>query len=213
MGLAACATSGPPGRESAPISRESAPAAASREFAEFPALYLCPTRMTNPPPADDSGRIAGYAPFAPVRGVNVALAPVDGCVSSGYGERPGGPQAFHNGVDFATGRVSRPIYAAADGTVAEARTRTGYGSQILLDHGDGVQTRYAHLSSYAGGLREGGRVRRGQLIGMTGSTGNSTAIHLHYELLVDRRSVDPFALLTGESRIASRKAGGTSGMQ
>jgi murein DD-endopeptidase MepM/ murein hydrolase activator NlpD len=136
-----------------------------------------------------------FAAFAPVRGIFVALAPVDGCLSSGYGARPGGRGAFHNGVDFATGRVPRPIYAAADGVVAEAQTRTGYGSQIVIDHGNGVETRYAHLSSYADGVKPGARVRRGEAIGMTGSTGVANGIHLHYEILVDRRTIDPLAIL------------------
>ena len=72
---------------------------------------------------------------------------------------------------------------------------TGYGSQILLKHGDGVETRYAHLSSYAPSVSEGARVRQGEFIGMTGMTGHASGIHLHYEVLVDGRSVDPLAIL------------------
>jgi murein DD-endopeptidase MepM/ murein hydrolase activator NlpD len=97
--------------------------------------------------------------------------------------------AMHAGIDLA-GPVGTPIYATADGTVAQAGWHTGgYGNLIRLDHGRGIETRYAHLQSMS--VRPGERVRRGQLIGRMGSTGRSTGSHLHYEVRIDGRAVNP----------------------
>ncbi|GAB4519547.1 MAG: hypothetical protein Kow00133_05300 [Amphiplicatus sp.] len=162
---------------------------------DFPqSLRLCPGGgIANAPPAHGDGRVRDFAPMIVARGVVLARAPVDGCLSSGYGPRRGGAGAFHKGVDLYTGRP-RPVPAAGDGTVAEAGKQRGFGNTILIRHRNGVETRYAHLSSFAPGMRRGARVRAGDVIGQTGRTGNATAVHLHYEVLLDGRPHDPLAL-------------------
>lgn len=154
-------------------------------------LHLCPTNVTNAPPADHRGAVRGYTQTVAVKGVAIARAPVAGCVSSGFGPRVnGGVGKFHNGIDIYT-RTPAPIYAAAGGVVETAAPMNGYGQMILVNHGRGVKTRYAHLSSYAPGIRVGARVDAGEALGLTGSTGNATAIHLHYEIIVDGVAMNP----------------------
>nr|WP_314442747.1 M23 family metallopeptidase [uncultured Sphingomonas sp.] len=101
--------------------------------------------------------------------------------------------AMHAGIDLA-GPVGTPIYATADGTVTEAAYNNGgYGNLIKLDHGRGIETRYGHLASYT--VRAGERVKRGQMIGRMGSTGRSTGSHLHYEVRIDGRAVNPIPFM------------------
>lgn len=101
--------------------------------------------------------------------------------------------AMHAGIDLA-GPVGTPIYATADGTVTESGWNAGgYGNLIKLDHGRGIETRYGHLSSMA--VRAGERVKRGQMIGRMGSTGRSTGSHLHYEVRIDGRAVNPIPFM------------------
>ncbi|MCI5718679.1 MAG: M23 family metallopeptidase [Alistipes sp.] len=98
---------------------------------------------------------------------------------------------FHSGVDL-PGHVGDPVYATGDGVVIEterSRSRAGYGTQILLDHGFGYRTRYAHLNKLL--VERGDSVKRGQIIGELGNTGASTAPHLHYEVLYMRSFVNP----------------------
>lgn len=154
---------------------------------------LCAGKVSNAPKTDSHGRVAGFSPLADVRGVTLARAPVDACISSGFGPRNGGAGSFHNGVDLYTGSPS-PVAAAGDGVVQSAGKLSGYGSTILIRHENGVETRYAHLSSFASGVRKGARVRRGEIIGRTGRTGNATAVHLHFEVLVDGRAVNPLTV-------------------
>ena len=102
---------------------------------------------------------------------------------------------FHSGVDL-PGHIGDPVYATGDGVVKETertRSRAGYGTQILLDHGFGYQTRYAHLSKIL--VERGDSVKRGQIIGEVGNTGASTAPHLHYEVLYDGVHMDPMAFI------------------
>jgi murein DD-endopeptidase MepM/ murein hydrolase activator NlpD len=154
-------------------------------------LHLCPTNVTNAPSADRNGAISGFTQTLVVSGIAVARAPVAGCVSSGFGPRvTGGVVKFHNGIDLYT-RTPQPIYAAADGVVEVAKSSNGYGQMILIRHGRGVKTRYAHLSSYSPHIRVGARIRAGEAIGLTGSTGNATAVHLHYEIIVDGVAMNP----------------------
>ncbi|MCA8896497.1 MAG: M23 family metallopeptidase [Parvularculaceae bacterium] len=154
---------------------------------------LCAGKVSNAPKTDSHGRVAGFSPLADVRGVTLARAPVDACISSGFGPRNGGAGSFHDGVDLYTGSPS-PVAAAGDGVVQSAGKLSGYGSTILIRHKNGVETRYAHLSSFASGVRKGARVRRGEIIGRTGRTGNATAVHLHFEVLVDGRAVNPLTV-------------------
>ncbi len=128
-----------------------------------------------------------------MRGILLWRAPVNACVSSGFGPRNGGAGSFHHGVDLYTGRPS-PVFAGGDGVIAAVKTLRGYGKTVFVDHGRGVETRYAHLSAYAPGVRRGARVRRGDLLGRTGDTGNATAVHLHYEILLDGQRHNPLTV-------------------
>jgi len=97
--------------------------------------------------------------------------------------------AMHPGIDL-SGPYGTPIYATADGTVLRAGWNSGgYGNLVELDHGRGINTRYGHLSAIL--IRPGDRITRGQLIGRMGSTGRSTGNHLHYEVRIDGRPVNP----------------------
>ncbi|MBK1736026.1 hypothetical protein CKO15_12210 [Halorhodospira abdelmalekii] len=106
----------------------------------------------------------------------------------------------HLGVDLAAPAGS-PVRAAGDGRVIERTRNGGYGRVITIDHGSGYRTRYAHLNGYASGLREGDRVKRGQLIGYVGASGTATGPHLHYEVIVNGQHRDPLKvnLPRGES--------------
>ena len=134
--------------------------------------------------------------------------------TSGYGLRsdpfPGGA-AMHAGIDLA-GPSGTPIYATADGTVTTAGWNSGgYGNLIKLDHGRGIETRYGHLSSIA--IRAGQQVKRGQLIGRMGSTGRSTGSHLHYEVRVDGKAVNPIPFMRStDYLLAMQKSAGSHSM-
>ncbi|MHA6720955.1 M23 family metallopeptidase [Sphingomonas sp. RS6] len=121
-----------------------------------------------------------------------------------------GTAAMHAGVDI-PGAVGTPIYATADGIVSNAGRRGGYGNMIAINHGHGVETRYGHLSKIL--VADNARVHRGQLIGLMGSTGRSTGSHLHYEVRLDGRAVNPIPFLqTGEYVAqASSNGGGVGG--
>jgi murein DD-endopeptidase MepM/ murein hydrolase activator NlpD len=96
---------------------------------------------------------------------------------------------FHEGVDFSA-PIGTEIYATGDGVVISAeRSKGGYGNQIIIDHGFGYKTMYAHLQAFK--VRTGEQVKRGQVIGAIGSTGKSTSPHLHYEVWKSNRSVNP----------------------
>lgn len=96
---------------------------------------------------------------------------------------------MHTGIDFAAS-IGTPIYATADGTVAEVSVKfSGYGKMVEIDHGFGYRTRYAHMHAFS--VRRGQNVKRGDLIGYVGNTGLSTASHLHYEVLIKGDQVDP----------------------
>ena len=116
--------------------------------------------------------------------------------TSGYGVRSdpfGRGRAMHAGIDL-SGPSGTPIYATADGIVSEAAWNSGgYGNLVKVDHGRGIETRYGHLSKMT--VRAGERVTRGQLIGRMGSTGRSTGSHLHYEVRIDGRAVNPIPFM------------------
>ncbi len=113
-------------------------------------------------------------------------------VASGFGHRIDPiykTRKFHYGMDF-SGTTGIEIYATGDATVVRVRkSRRGYGNQITLDHGYGYQTSYSHLHKIM--VRKGQKVKRGEAIGLMGSTGKSTAPHLHYEVVKDGRKVNP----------------------
>ncbi|WP_411820167.1 M23 family metallopeptidase [Hyphococcus formosus] len=156
-----------------------------------PKLALCSgTSISNAPPIDGRRNIIGYDPVTDIRGVLIYRAPVSSCVSSGFGPRRGGAGSFHHGVDLYT-RAPSAVYAGADGRVESVGSLRGYGKTIVITHASGIKTRYAHLSEYVRGLRRGDRVKRGAVIGRTGNTGNATAVHLHYEIIIDGKTHNP----------------------
>ena len=115
--------------------------------------------------------------------------------TSGFGPRRApmrGASRNHKGIDFA-GPIGTPIYATADGLIGRAKWVRGYGKFIEIEHGNELQTRYAHLSAM--NVRYGQRVKKGDVIGYMGSTGNSTGSHLHYEVRIAGRAVNPLAFL------------------
>jgi murein DD-endopeptidase MepM/ murein hydrolase activator NlpD len=119
------------------------------------------------------------------------LAPVVGVLTAGYGLRSDpftGRQEFHMGIDISSPKGGR-IVAPASGTVVRVRWESGYGRVVEIAHGFGVRTLYAHLE--APRVVEGQRVRRGDLVGLVGSTGRSTGPHLHYEVQVGGKPVNP----------------------
>jgi murein DD-endopeptidase MepM/ murein hydrolase activator NlpD len=112
--------------------------------------------------------------------------------------------AMHAGIDLA-GPVGTPIYATADGTVQEAGFNSGgYGNLVKVDHGRGIETRYGHLSAFS--VRPGERVKRGQIIGRMGSTGRSTGSHLHYEVRIDGRAVNPIPFMRSTDYLVAIKS-------
>ncbi|MEO1198456.1 MAG: M23 family metallopeptidase [Pseudomonadota bacterium] len=126
-----------------------------------------------------------------------------GVFRSGFGMRRHpilGYRRMHNGADWAA-RSGTPIMAAGDGVVTHADWKSGYGRHIVIRHANGYQTTYSHMSGYASGVREGVRVRLGQVIGYVGSSGLSTGAHLHYEVLVNGRFVDPMRIRLPRGRV------------
>ena len=116
-------------------------------------------------------------------------------------------RAMHAGIDLA-GPVGTPIHATADGTVARSGWNSGgYGNLVELDHGRGITTRYGHLSKIS--AEPGSRVTRGQVIGYMGSTGRSTGSHLHYEVRIDGRAVNPIPFMKSTDYVLAmqRRAG------
>ena len=125
-----------------------------------------------------------------------SIWPIAGWLSSSFGNRRDpftGGRDFHPGLDIAADQ-GEGVIAPADGEVVAASYSGNYGNLVVIDHGFGITTRYAHLSRYA--VRPGQSVRRGQTIGYVGSTGRSTSPHLHYEVLVNGQLTNPLRLLT-----------------
>jgi len=160
---------------------ESAAAVSSDGDPQFRALFASYKRVGG----DVQGTVS-VPSFRPVRAASF---------TSGFGVRSDpfrGSAAMHAGIDLA-GPLGTPIYAAADGIVGRAQWANGYGNLVELEHGRGIQTRYGHLSQIL--VRDGQRVRRGELIARMGSTGRSTGSHLHYEVRLDGRAVNPIPFL------------------
>jgi murein DD-endopeptidase MepM/ murein hydrolase activator NlpD len=112
---------------------------------------------------------------------------------SGFGGRRHpilGYVKMHTGVDWATA-YGTPIFASGNGVIEKAGLEGGYGKYIRIQHNNGYETAYGHMSAFAKGIEPGKRVRQGQVIGFVGSTGQSTGPHVHYEILVNGRFVDP----------------------
>ena len=144
-------------------------------------------RMTNPliPGLDDQA-------FLPT------LWPVTGPITSSFGERenPFGSSSdegeFHPGIDI-SGPLGTPIHATADGVVVSAEVVNGYGREVKIDHGHGLETLYGHMSGFA--VTAGQSVSRGQIIGYIGHTGRTTGNHVHYEVRIHNTPVNPHKYL------------------
>ena len=122
--------------------------------------------------------------------------PSDGRVTDRFGYRIDpftGERSFHSAVDISTG-YGQPVYATADGTVLSAARSGAFGNLVRIDHGFGVVTRYGHLSEFA--IDAGETVERGDVIGYAGATGRATGAHVHYEVLVNGRAMNPLQLGT-----------------
>ena len=126
-------------------------------------------------------------------------------ISSGFGFRAnpftGGGGEFHPGLDF-KGPYGAPIYAAARGTVSFVGQRSGYGNCVEIDHGNGLVTRYAHMSAFR--TQPGRQVVPGEQIGQIGSTGRSTGPHLHFEVRINDRPVNPRPFLEAATNVLEK---------
>ncbi len=123
------------------------------------------------------------------------LWPVEGRVTSSFGEREdpfNGEGAFHSGIDIATSYGSA-VHAPAEGVVVSAGFGSGYGREVVIDHGHGVTTIYGHLSGFS--VVAGEHVTRGQVIAYVGDSGRSTGPHLHYEVRIHDQPVNPHKYL------------------
>jgi murein DD-endopeptidase MepM/ murein hydrolase activator NlpD len=133
-----------------------------------------------------------------------SIWPVEGEMTDGFGGRRnpfgGSSFEFHPGQDIRAERGT-PVVVAANGTVIFAGTQSGYGQMVEVSHGDGLTTRYAHLSKLE--VAVGQEMARGQLLGLVGSTGRSTGPHLHYEVRINGESVNPLAYLPGQAEGAT----------
>jgi murein DD-endopeptidase MepM/ murein hydrolase activator NlpD len=132
--------------------------------------------------------------------VTPSIWPAQGSLSATWGVREdpfGRGQETHTGIDISADRGA-PVYATGDGTVTSAGWNGDYGNMVVIDHGWGLVTRYAHLSVFS--VRSSERVLKGQVIGQVGSTGRSTGAHLHYELMVNGQLTNPLSLIAGSRR-------------
>ena len=147
------------------------------------------TDIPEPEPVTSS---ASSGDFASIDVAGSWVLPAVGFISSPFGPRPNRPvagvNAFHSGTDIASS-CGQGIYAATDGTVIRSGYQGSYGNWVLIDHGNGVETGYAHNSSVE--VSRGQSVAAGERIASMGSTGASTGCHLHFETRIDGERVNP----------------------
>ena len=127
----------------------------------------------------------------------------DGLMRSGFGVRRHpilGYMKMHTGVDW-TAPHGTPIFASGNGIVDKVGWESGYGKYVKIRHANGYETAYGHMTAFARSIDPGTRVRQGQIIGFVGSTGLSTGSHLHYEILVNGRFVDPMRIRLPRGRV------------
>jgi murein DD-endopeptidase MepM/ murein hydrolase activator NlpD len=125
-----------------------------------------------------------------------SMWPVNGRLLSRYGERQdpfSGEGAMHTGVDISA-PMGTPVHCAADGIVAYSEYSAGYGRVVIVDHGNGMTTRYAHLSKFE--VIPGQEIRRGEIVGYSGASGRVTSPHLHFEVRLGGSPVNPYPYLT-----------------
>ena len=186
-GLVLAACSSTPKRDRDEYERvrpESGPVQAANVERLYPnkRLFVCRgMTVSNRPSTDSMDEVIGYSRMIVVDGkVPIVTAPANNaCVSSGFGPRWG---KQHKGLDI-TSRPASRVFAGGAGVVLEAGSNGGYGRAILIDHGDGVYTRYAHLEYIDPDIAVGKRVHYGKPLGRMGKSGHTTGIHLHYEIL------------------------------
>ena len=154
--------------------------AEARDLQKRSAALAAKIRAAQGIPSGPSGSVAVGTPSS-----SGLVWPVSGAITSGFGPRWG---RMHEGIDVA-GSSGTPIAAAAGGTVIVAGPQGGYGNLVVLDHGGGLSTAYAHLSSIA--VSTGQSVGQGTVVGGMGTTGNSTGVHLHFEVRVNGGAVNP----------------------
>lgn len=117
--------------------------------------------------------------------------PTSGAITSRYGKRTdpiNGRSALHAGTDF-RGKRGAKIFATGDGVVKKAYFNRSYGNYVLIDHGNGYTTSFAHMKKFL--VQKGDHIKRGELIGLIGNTGRSTGPHLHYEIHLNKRAISP----------------------
>ena len=120
-----------------------------------------------------------------------SIWPTKGWMSSRFGYRVSpftGQKEFHKGIDIST-RMNAPIIAPADGIVSHVGWETGYGKVLMIEHGYGVKTKYAHLQKAL--VKKGQHIKRGETVALVGTSGRSTGPHLHYEVHLNRVAVNP----------------------
>ncbi|MEF3255744.1 MAG: peptidoglycan DD-metalloendopeptidase family protein, partial [Deferribacterales bacterium] len=121
--------------------------------------------------------------------------PANGWISSGYGKRVspfGRGIVFHEGIDISL-RTGSPVRATASGIVVYSGWQSGYGRLVVIDHGFGYQTKYGHNSVLK--VKVGQRVKKGDIVALSGNSGDSTGPHVHYEVVVNGRTVDPIKFI------------------
>lgn len=129
-----------------------------------------------------------------------SIWPTQGWLSSGTGGRADpftGEADYHPGLDISADRGT-PVYATADGVISQASFSGAYGNLVTIDHQFGIETRYGHLSAFR--TQRGQQVKRGDLIGLVGATGRATGPHLHYEVRVNGRVLNPLQFLLNPRR-------------
>jgi len=143
---------------------------------------------------DKSGNVGYYDDRGFSAKKPLMKTPIDGArISSGFGMREHPVLGFtkmHKGIDFAAPRGT-PIYAAGDGVIEKIGPFSTYGNYVRIRHRNDLKTAYAHMKGFKAGLRDGSHVKQGEVIGYVGTTGRSTGPHLHYEVLVNNKQVNP----------------------
>lgn len=158
---------------------------ADAQFRSLHASWIAPTESSTPVQSQVKGSVPSLYP------VEMQYARK----SSGYGRRSApvkGASTYHKGVDLAA-PIGTPIYVTGDGVVTRAGWANGYGKVVYVDHGNGIETRYAHMSGFA--TEAGAPVRKGDLIGYVGNTGRSSGPHLHYEVRIDGVAQNPTSFM------------------
>lgn len=153
---------------------------------------------TTAPQAENEPDLPAYASLERISVSETLARPLDkGSITSlfGYRKNPvSGKYTFHSGLDLASPQGSN-IYAILRGTVVFAGYESGYGNYIIVDHGGGLASLYAHCSKLI--AQVGDKVEKGEIIALVGSTGNSTGPHLHIELRKNNKRCDPYELIGG----------------